>query len=408
MAGGRADDRDSYPWQRPGAWLWIVIVLGFLLRAWLVVFTEGTTDVSIWEGHAAGAIQKGLVGYYHANEKMNHPPFVSSVLAHLGWAGHQMDIPFRICLRAPFALLDAGTALMLLVLFRASRWRFVIAAFYWLSPLTIIYSSYHGNTDSAMAFFLVLTVVLLSRQQVGWAGAVLGMSLWIKLPAVLALPAIVCWLPRWRARTTFAAVMGLVAVSTYVPVLLDDPGVVVRNVFGYRGEAPINIGGIGAWGVLLAIPDGARKHIVPLFEYAMQHNMWICLLPILLYSWMRRDHCKIDDLGRTIAGVYVIFYALTHYWAFQYFAWAIPFWFFIGWPFTVAVTLLAGGYVYLLYWLLCDSPWLIGCWNWNGHPDWPAHVLVLRNLSIAFFLISAVTVMTQAAIGEVKRRRAGV
>src|SRR5439155_730200 len=74
-------------------------------------------------------------------------------------------IPFRILLRAPFALVDAGTAFLLLLLLGDCRWRFVAAAAYWLNPLSIIFSAYHGNTDSAVAFFLVLCVWLLSKKK---------------------------------------------------------------------------------------------------------------------------------------------------------------------------------------------------------------------------------------------------
>jgi hypothetical protein len=34
-----------------------------------------------------------------------------------------------------------------------SRYRFVAAASYWLNPLSITFSAYHGNTDSAVGFF---------------------------------------------------------------------------------------------------------------------------------------------------------------------------------------------------------------------------------------------------------------
>src|SRR5437899_707159 len=169
-------------YSRPGIWFWIVIALGAALRFYLVVFTDGTQDVAIWERHARDVRDHGLIGYYHGDASANHPPFISEVESLLLRASDATGIPFRIFLRAPFALLDAATAFLLFSLLGACPWRFVAAALYWLSPLSIIFSAYHGNTDSAVAFFLLLCVWFLSKEKVPGAAVALGVSLWIKLP----------------------------------------------------------------------------------------------------------------------------------------------------------------------------------------------------------------------------------
>ena len=63
-------------------------------------------------------------------------------------------------LRAPFAGLDLGTALLLLRLFRDSPFRYAVFAAYWVHPLALIFSAYHGNTDPAIAFFVLLAVLV--------------------------------------------------------------------------------------------------------------------------------------------------------------------------------------------------------------------------------------------------------
>src|SRR5207237_10616877 len=130
------------------------------LRIYLVVFTAGTQDVEIWERHARDVRDLGLIGYYHVDPSANHPPFITEVESLLLRASDAARIPFRIFLRAPFALVDAGTTLLLFLLLADCRWRFLVVAAYWLNPLSIIFSAYHGNTDSAVAFFLLLCVWL--------------------------------------------------------------------------------------------------------------------------------------------------------------------------------------------------------------------------------------------------------
>jgi hypothetical protein len=48
------DTADERWYSRPGVWFWVVIAFGAALRFYLVVFTEGTSDVSIWGQHAQG------------------------------------------------------------------------------------------------------------------------------------------------------------------------------------------------------------------------------------------------------------------------------------------------------------------------------------------------------------------
>src|SRR6266481_2631760 len=66
-------------YSRPGIWFWVIITLGAALRFYLVVFTEGTQDVAIWERHARDVRDHGLIGYYHGDPWANHPPFISKV-----------------------------------------------------------------------------------------------------------------------------------------------------------------------------------------------------------------------------------------------------------------------------------------------------------------------------------------
>ena len=84
----------------PGPWLWLALGLGAALRAWLVVFTEGTDDVPIWFSHAGWTRQQGLVGYYEWQEVFNHPPFIGKAMSLLWMVARTTEIPFALLLRA--------------------------------------------------------------------------------------------------------------------------------------------------------------------------------------------------------------------------------------------------------------------------------------------------------------------
>jgi hypothetical protein len=87
--------------------------------------------------------------------------------------------------------------------------------------------------------------------------------------------------------------------------------------------------------------------------------------------------------------IYFVVYGLSDYWAFQYFAWSLPFWFFLSpWLFVPGI-LVASAYIYSLYWTLCGNPWLLGQWDFIGHRYWPEPVIMFRNAAVLFFLLCA-------------------
>src|SRR6266481_1703106 len=92
---------------------WIALLLGATLRIYCVAFTSGTGDLEDWQDHAQQVLDRGLIGYYHANSFANHPPFISKVSALILQIATVTHIQLRILFRAPFALLDAGNALLL-------------------------------------------------------------------------------------------------------------------------------------------------------------------------------------------------------------------------------------------------------------------------------------------------------
>jgi Glycosyltransferase family 87 len=386
----------SMTFSRAGVWFWTAIVLGAAIRFYLIVFTEGTFDAVLWEGHSRDVINRGVVGCYHVNGSANHPPFISEMEALLLRMSDATDISYRIFLRAPFALFDAGGAFLLLMLLAASPWRFVIAACYWLTPLAIILSAYHGNVDSAVGFFLLLSVWLLSKEKTVIAAAALGMSLWIKLPGVLAIPALALFVQGWRQRLWFLGVVGIVGVIGYFPALIQDAHVIYRNVLSYRGQNLHTTAGVSTWGprvLLFSViaspskwPIATRAPIL----FSLAHGWQIGLAFALLISWLRRFRRSAVELGATIAINYVIICALSDGFSFQYFAWSLPLWFLLPAGFCAPAVFLTSAYVYSLYWFLCGNGWLLGQWDFVGHPYWPPFILWFRNAAYLVFFISAV------------------
>jgi hypothetical protein len=397
-------------WEKPGWWFWAAIALGLIIRIYLVGFTEGTYDVSIWQNQAQGIHKEGLINHYHTTQQtiqpMNHPPFICLLVSWLWDISQATGIAFRILFRAPFALLDFGSTLLLLQLFKNSRYRFLIGVCYWLHPLAMIFSAYHGNTDSSIAFFLLLCVWLLSKDKIIWAAAAMGVSLWVKLPGVMAIPAFMFYLPNWRKRTMFLGAAGLVGISTYLPALFKDAAVVFENVFGYRSQLIQTTAGIPIWGTriflayfVLSMPPEIQEILSGPLLYLVFKSQYIAIVLIIIFSWLRREKRTIGDLGLTITGVYTILYGVSNFWSFQYFAWSIPLWFFASPGFFITASVLSSAYIYSFYSYVCDSYLLRGKWDFIGHPNWPYIVVFFRDFTVLFFFISACIFLWRAFKG---------
>jgi hypothetical protein len=370
--------------ERPGAWFWLALALGGALRAWLVLATEGSFDVAIKAVHGHSVNSFGVLDTYARSAIFNHPPQMGRFFAGVETLAASSGVPFRVWLRAPFALLDLATALLLLRLLRASRWRFAAAAAYWLHPLALIFSAYHGNTDSAVAFFCVLSMTGAVAGRAALAGAALGLGLWVKLPVLVAAPGLCLAFSSWRQRAIFA--LGAVAVGAAgaLPELAQDPALLYQRIVAYPGTGVVTPRGIAVWGLFYALHLSGTA----LAEAAAAWNTLICFTPIVALAWLRRAEHEPHALGATLCASFALLYGTTSFWAFQYLAWSLPFWFFLPVRVAAPVTLLLAAYVYGVYALYTGSPLLLGRWDFVRHAPWPPLLSWLRDASVlACFLV---------------------
>lgn len=392
-------------WLRtPGAWLWLALAIGSLLRAYLVLCTEGSFDVAIKLHHGRSVHALGLIEYYRRGPVFNHPPLAGRFFEAVSVLADATGLPFRVLLRAPFALLDGVAATALFALFRGSPWRYAVLAGYWLNPLAWIFSAYHGNTDSLVALAAVLALLAVARGRPALAGVALGIGVGIKLPAVLAAPALFFGLDGWRRRAVFAGAAALAGVAVYLPEAAVDPSLLVRRIVGYPGSGAQTVHGVAIWGVWTALELRHVPGLAGVARWLAAHNTMVCLLPIVAVVWMRRGRREALDLGATVFSCFMLLYGFTSQWAFQYLAWSAPFWCFRGARYATLGSLLLGGYIYGVYALYCGNPWLLGLWDHVGHAVWPLWLRLLRDAAVVFCFISAVWIVG-TAVGDAHRAR---
>jgi hypothetical protein len=397
---------DARPgWLRaPGAWLWLALAAGAALRVYLVWCTDGSFDVLIKMNHGRMVHQIGPLAYYGRGPNVNHPPLALRFFEAVHVLAGTTGIPFRVLLRAPFALLDSVAALALFALFRGSPWRHAVVAGYWLNPLAWIFSAYHGNTDSFVGLAALLSLLALSRGRPALAGVALGLGVGIKLPVALAAPAVFFALVGWRQRAVFAGAAALAGVAAWLPEIALDPVLLARRIFGYPGSGAQTVHGVAIWGVWTALGLAHQPGLHGIARFFMAHNSSLCLSAIVVVAWLRRGRREAHELGATIFASFMLLYGFSSQWAFQYLAWSAPFWCFRDARYAALGCILLGGYIYGVYAFYCGNPWLLGLWDHAGHVIWPPWLRLLRDAAVVFCFVSAVWIVG-AAVNDARRAR---
>jgi uncharacterized membrane protein len=159
------------------------------------------------------------------------------------WISEQTQIPLHVWLRVVCAIADLTGTLLILGIIRQTRLpispvaMFLVAA----SPISLLISGFHGNTDPIMMSFLLLAVYLLSRGAPLRAGAALGFAAGIKIVPLLFTPALAYSLPAKKRGIFLAGAIGVFVAGSF-PLAFDHPDLIWSHVFGYSPQT-------GVWGI---------------------------------------------------------------------------------------------------------------------------------------------------------------
>jgi hypothetical protein len=299
--------------------LCLIALIALAAKLALAATTFGTNDVATWMRFAREVSGSDGAHLYALDPEFNHPPFMVHALELLAWLTDRHWFSFEFLLRLPGIFADLGS--LFLVYHITSRRSGVAPSNFELgiiaaAPISLFVSGFHGNTDPVMVFFLLLAVWWIdSPERIVWAGAAFGMSMSIKIVPLAFVPAALLYLPTFRRRLEFIVPAAIVVLVSSMPVLAQEPGVVVPRVLGYGTI-------FGHWGLAriatmlpanLGVAEAVRIH----------GAQALLALLIALSIWM--------NCGRAKPTFYVqcgvIAFALLTFSAgfgIQYLAWLVP------------------------------------------------------------------------------------
>ncbi|MDQ7908852.1 glycosyltransferase family 39 protein [Phytohabitans sp. ZYX-F-186] len=346
-----------------------LLVIGVLAGATVLKFlfaanTFGTNDVRYWIMFTEAVRDYGPIGVYGHEFKWalyNHPPLTSYLLQVISWLEfHGVgDVPFLI--RVPATLADVVTTLVVFELVRRRRGIAEATAAGVLvacSPVLIVISGFHGNTDPVFVMFTLLSVYLLVAHRSLVTGALAGASfaaaVSVKLVPVVLLPALLLVAVRsgWRRALGFLAASGAVMALLWGPVVLTHWSDFSENVLGYNGIA------IREWGLVrfaewFELSPAAIDFLVGPGRFI---GLLLCAgLPLLLV-WRRPT-----DLGAAAGLSLGLFLLVSPAFGFQYLVWPLAAAYLVNFWLATVYNAIASWFVLLVY-----DRWNNAYpWNWD-------------------------------------------
>ena len=346
--------------------VWMAIFIStatgvFLLKAWMAFKTAGAPDITVWKDFLLHVKQCGLCVYetggvmQHARgtrlNPFNHPPFIIHFLRFVDCVSTIGGLRFETAFRLITSIVDLGSAVVVYKLLRKEQ-LFRPASFllYLLAPASIIISGYHGNTDTVMIFFVLLTALLIERPIA--AGVALGMALSIKIVPIMFIPVFLFYLT--KNRRWFIAAAAATFLIASVPFLFESPLLITREVLGYRG-----ISGRWGWSQALFATLGPGEA----FLLATRIATYL-LLGVITYYAIRMNRGAKPPIYFQLAFTAFLFMVFTPAWGTNYMPWLDPFAVVLGFAPSLLYYFASGSLLGYLYFIKDDeSTRLVGlCW----------------------------------------------
>ncbi|CAN5593728.1 hypothetical protein BH20VER3_BH20VER3_05480 [soil metagenome] len=357
-------------------WVIIAAAVALVVKMLIAWNTIGTNDVISFYHFGKSLTSVGLEATYAGQVSFNHPPLVAAFLRgiyaldHIPWM-HQYGIAFPFLLRLPGIIADFVVVLVLLGLARPLRlpiWSLFVLA---VSPVSLMVSGFHGNTDSLMVLFVVLAAYMCERERPISCAFFLALSCQVKIVPLLLVPIFFFhWLFRNRS-LSFTLTLLSASVLFWIDPLLHFPAIFVQRVLLYGSFW--GIWGITYWLKLTGIQDFGPVtyyNFLPMQQVVVTGLKVVIVLAVLSLAWRRR---KLDAHGvfASLGWAWVIFFILSPGVCAQYMVWLMPFVLVLSPRFFAWLTLTSSLFLFFFYNSIAHGlPWYLAISDGSVTVEW--------------------------------------
>ena len=364
--------------------------------------TIGTNDAVTFYGFAKVLNEHGLQWQYEHSRYFNHPPLTAYFLRGIFLLTEQpfvqdLGIHFPFLLRLPGILADFLTVLVLLQFRKVgvviATWALALFA---ISPVSLMVSGFHGNTDSVMVFFLICAVWMCLRNHPGFAGLFFALSCQVKIAPLLLLPAFVLfWWSQNRGRNFLVAGAVTTCVMWAQP-LFTFPIVFAKNVLAYGSYW-------GMWGITYLIrATGVQEFsrvsffdLSPVQTFIMTALKVGIIFAVVWIAWQNRSSTGQAFLD-SLAYAWLVFFICAPGVCPQYLVWLAPFILILSPSFYTALLISSSIFLFVFYNVTSGGlPWSVAISTDETRESWIPWSLLPWLTLIAGCILSAIRTSTQ-------------
>ena len=362
-------------YRKMGTLIILAAVIALCLKLTISYTTLGTNDAVTFYTFARSLSEHGLkwtyergVAWLPKGPIFNHPPMVAAYIQFIRDVSHlpvleTNGISFSFLLRLPGILADLVVIAALLGIARKDAqlrnawWAIGLLA---LSPVSLMISGFHGNTDPVMVMFLFLSGAACMIPSVWLCAVMLALSCQVKIIPLLFLPIFVCFWHHRRALRSFILTFSLVCVLMWWEPLTTFPGLFIKNVLSYGSYW-------GLWGITYGLRStGNNAFGAMLVNQSLVQVLIATLLKMLIIAsvvaigWRRR-HLNGRGVLESIALGWIVFFVFSPGVCAQYLVWPAPFLLILSPRLFAVLTGACSLFLFVFYNSICHGlPWYLG------------------------------------------------
>jgi uncharacterized membrane protein len=358
-------------------------LVALTLKLAIAYNTIGTNDAVFFYGFSKVLSEHGLEWTYQHSRYFNHPPLTAYYLRGIyalteqRWC-QEIGIHFPFLLRLPGIIADFLVVVVLLGMsktdLRIPTWALALFA---LSPVSLMVSGFHGNTDPVMVLLLVCAVWMCLRNRPVLAGLFFALSCQIKIVPLLFLPAFVFfWLSQKKGRD-FLIPAAVTTCVLWLEPLLHFPILFTKNVLAYGSYW-------GIWGItyLFRLTGLTEFSRLSFFDLEPAQNIVISLLKVMIVAaalWIawRNRQARGPAFVQSLAYTWLVFFVFAPGVCPQYLIWLAPFILILSPAFYTCVLVSSSVFLFAFYNITSGGlPWSVALAMDDSKQHWTAWSLV--------------------------------
>ena len=368
----------------------LAALCAFAVKIAIAYNTYGTNDAITFEADIAKVEGEGPKALYRDGvepepghkQPFSHSPPLIHVLLLMKRLERASGLPVRFWLRFCCAWADLASLVLLWKLGVRSIAALLMTA---LSPVSLMISGFHVNTDPVVVFAVLWSVYLADSRRFAWAGVALGAALSVKLTALLFVPALFVAVGVRRSVTIGGVALAWFCVFS-LPFIVEFPATIGASVSGYIGSGRI-------WGIHAAsVIVGAHGAEMWYDKFGKIVALGAVGISALIVRYKGRQNAVLNNCGLSAA----FFLVLTPRFGVQYLAYLVP-WLAVAPPLVRAgFHAVSGVFLAAFY-----------TWGSRGFPWYSANFFTARFMPPHVFFLGLATWVVTGAVAWKLARTAG-